>query len=44
MNMLLNGTVIVAAVYMVAFGAIVANETYIYINDYIKNLVIKKEL
>ena len=41
MNMLLDGTVIVAAVYMLAFGAIVANETYIYVSNYVKNLVIK---
>ena len=41
MNMLLDGTVIVAAVYMLAFGAIVANETYIYVSNYAKNLVIK---
>lgn len=41
MNILLNGTVIVAAVYLVAFGAIVANETYIYVNNYIKSLIIK---
>lgn len=39
MNMLLNGAVVVAAVYMVAFGAIVAKETYIYVEEYIKHLV-----
>lgn len=41
MNMLLNGTVIVAAVYMVAFGAIVANETFIYVSNYIRSMVVR---
>jgi hypothetical protein len=40
-NMLLDGTVIVAAVYMVCFGAVVASETYIYINNYLRSLIIK---
>ena len=39
MNMLLNGTVIVAAVYMVSFGAIVAKETYEYVSNYIRDIV-----
>lgn len=38
MNMLLDGTVIVAAVYLISFGAIVANETLVYVKDYIKNM------
>lgn len=39
MNMLLNGTVIVAAVYMFSFGAIVAKETFEYINNYLRDIV-----
>ena len=41
MNMLLNGVVIVAAVYLVSFGAIVANETMVYVKDYIKSMVVR---
>ena len=40
-NMLLDGTVIVAAVYMVCFGAIVANETLVYVKDYIKSMAVR---
>lgn len=39
MNILLDGTVIVAAVYMVAFGAIVTKETYVYISNFIRNII-----
>lgn len=43
MNMLLDGVVITAAVYIAAFGVIVAKETYEYMCDYVNSLVVKKQ-
>lgn len=40
-NLLLDGTVIATAIYLVSFGAIVAKETYCYVCDYMKSLIVK---